>query len=327
MSINWPRFVELVRSPRRFTLTSHIRPDCDALGSELGMAAVLTALGKEVRIVNAHGIPPHLKFIDPDRKIQVLESDVAPALAADTDAILVLDTCAWVQLGGMAEVLKASSAVKLVLDHHVSHDDLGAERFIDSSAEATGRLVVDAADQLGVPLTAEMARPLFAALTTDTGWFRFNSTTGGTLHCAARLIEAGANPAQIYAQLYEQDSLARIQLTGLILGRTESHCDGRLVCTTATRDDFARTGALVSDTEDVVNLTLRVRGAEVALIFVEQPQGGTKVSIRSRSAFDCSALAEKFGGGGHRAAAGCVLPGGLADSQRLVLDEARARLR
>lgn len=327
MPLAWSRFVELVHASRRFVLTSHIRPDCDAMGSELGMAAVLEALGKEVRIINAHGIPPHLKFIDPLGKIQVLGTDVEPAQAADTDAVLVLDTCSWVQLGTMAEVLRSTRGVKFVLDHHVSHDDLGAELFIDPTAEATGRLVLDAADQLGVTLTAPMAQPLFAAITTDTGWFRFGSTTGVTLRSAARMVEAGAVPAQIYAQLYEQDSLARIQLMGRILTRTIRECDGRLVYTTAMRDDFAQTGALPSDTEDVVNMTLRVRGAEVAIIFVEQPQGGTKVSIRSRSAFDCTALAEKFGGGGHRAAAGCVLPGALAEAEQLVLDEARAALR
>ncbi len=326
MAIDWSRFVELVRGAQRFVLTSHVRPDCDALGSELGMAAALQSLGKQVRIVNAHGIPPHLKFIDPHGKIQVLGADIDAAQAADADAILVLDTCSWVQLGTMADVLRSSRAVKFVLDHHVSHDDLGAELFIDSTAEATGRLVVDAADQLGVPLSLDMARPLFAAVTTDTGWFRFSSTRPVTFRCAARLVEAGVEPAQVYAQLYEQDSLARIQLSGRILSRTVAEYDGRLVYTLATRDDFAVTGALPSDTEDVVNTTLRIRGTEVAIIFVELPQGGVKVSIRSRSAFDCTALAERFGGGGHRAAAGCVLAGALDEAQRLVLDAARALL-
>ena len=196
MPIDWPRFADIVRRHQRFVLTSHIRPDCDALGSELGMAGVLESLGKDVRIVNGQSTPPNLLFIDPRGRLEAIGVNVQPADLADREVLMVLDTSAWTQLGPMADVVRSTAAKKVVLDHHVSSDDLGAEMFKDTQAEATGRLVLQAAEQLGVPFTPEIATPLFAAIATDTGWFRFSSTTGDTMRAAGRLLDAGANPRE-----------------------------------------------------------------------------------------------------------------------------------
>jgi phosphoesterase RecJ-like protein len=327
MSINWSRFVEVVRSKQRFLLVSHIRPDCDALGSELGMAGILDALGKQVRIVNGQPTPPNYQFIDPQKRIKAINVDVQPAELADVEILMVLDTSAWAQLGPMADVVRASKSQKIVLDHHVSSDDLGAEQFKDVQAEATGRLVLQAAQQLGVKLTPEIATPLFAAIATDTGWFRFASTTGDTYRAGAALVDSGARPTAIYNSLYEQDSLARLNLMGRILARAKTELDGRLIHTAVAQDDFKATGALPPDTEDIINLTLNVRGTQVGVILVEQPGGDVKVSFRSRSQVDCSKLAEQFGGGGHKAAAGAFVKGPLAEAQTKVLDAARSVIR
>lgn len=327
MSIDWPRFTDLIRAHQRFLLTSHIRPDCDALGSELGMAGILEALGKQVRIVNAQAVPRNLRFIDPQRKIQVLGQDVQMADLEDVEVLMVLDTSAWAQLGDMGEVIRSTKAKKIIVDHHVSADDLGAEEFKNTTAEATGRIVIEAAQQLGVELTPEIATPLFAAVATDTGWFRFGSTTGDTFRYGGLLVDAGARPAEIYNALYEQDTLARLKLIGLTLARTESELDGRLVHTAILREDFEASGALPSDTEDVINMTLTVEGAEAAVILVEQPAGGFKISFRSRGKADCSQIAEKFGGGGHKAAAGAFIEGPFVDVQRQVLDAVREAMR
>jgi len=326
MAISWPRFVEIIRNHQRFLLTSHIRPDCDALGSELAMAGLLDALGKDVLIVNGQATPPNLAFVDPDRRIRTLGLDIQQDDLADIDVIIILDTSAWAQLGPMSDVIRDTRAKKIVLDHHVSADDLNAEPFKDTQAEATGRLVQQTARHLNVPLTAEIATALFAAIATDTGWFRFSSTTSETYQAVAELIDAGARPDQIYAQLYEQDTMGRVRLRGMILSRVESELDGRLVYTYVLRGDFEKTGALPSDTEDVINMTLAISGTEVAVIFVEQLSGGFKLSFRSRCAVDCSRLAEHFGGGGHKAAAGAFVPGTFDQVQPQVLDVVRAAM-
>ncbi len=221
MSIDWPEFVRIVSKNETFVLTSHIRPDCDALGSELGMAGVLDALGKKVRIVNGQATPPNIAFVDPAKRIETLGDGVTVEALRDTDVVMILDTSAWAQLGSMEQVVKTTRAVKIVVDHHLSSDDLGALPFKNTSAEATGRLVVEAAEHLGVTLTAEIAKPLFAAVATDTGWFRFGSATGDTYRLAGQLIDAGASPAELYGELYERDTAGRVRLRGEILARTK----------------------------------------------------------------------------------------------------------
>ncbi len=328
MPIDWPRLVEIIHRHERFVLTSHIRPDCDALGSELGMAGILELLGKQARIVNGQATPPNLQFIDPAGMLKALGVDVKPADLDDAEVLIVLDTSAWAQLGPMADVVRSSRALKLVIDHHVGEDDLGAELFKDVTAEATGRLIFQLAEQLGVKLTPTIAAPLFAAVATDTGWLRFGSTTGETFRVAGQLVDAGASPSVIYNQLYEQDTLARLQLRGRILARTKTEMAGRVAHTAALREDFDATGALPSDTEDVINATLAVAGTQVAVILVEQAAGGFKISFRSRTPrVDCNILASQFGGGGHKAAAGAFINAPFDVAHAKVLDAVRAALR
>lgn len=326
MTINWTAFGELVAKHERFLLISHMRPDCDALGSELGMAGLLDALGKDVRIVNPEPTPPNLAFIDPESRIEAIGVGVTLEDLADREVLMVLDTSAWAQLGDMASVIRALPAKKIILDHHMGEDDLGAELFKDRTAEATGRLVVDAAESLNVPLDAKMAMPLFAALSTDTGWFRFPSATASTYRCAAKLIQAGADPTYLYKALYEQDSLGRMRLRGVVLARIQSEVEGRLAHTFVRLTDFTETGAVSSDTEDLINLALSIVGTEVAVILVELPGEQFKVSFRSRCDVDCSQLARGFGGGGHKAAAGATLAGTFDEVQERVLDAVRAAM-
>lgn len=332
MSVDWPKFTEIVRRHQRFLLTSHIRPDADALGSELGMARLLRALGKEVVIVNGHATPPNLKFLDPAGEIRALGVDCTAETIPAYEVLIVLDTSAWAQLGPMADVVRTTRALKLVVDHHVSQDDLGAELFKDTTAEATGRLVTDAAQHLGVALTAEIAEPLFAAVATDTGWFRFSSTRGTTYRCAAQLAEAGARPDAIYKNLYEQDTLARLHLIGRVLAHAVPELGGRLVYSRVLREDFSATSALPTDTEDIINMMLSVSGTEVAVIGVEQASGATKFSFRSRAPstgaqVDCSRVAETFGGGGHRAAAGATIAELWSSASLKVLDAVRKAMK
>jgi phosphoesterase RecJ-like protein len=326
MGVNWKAFTNQISHYNTFVLISHIRPDCDALGSELGMAEVLRAVGKQVRIINAHRTPPALQFLDPAGNIEVLGDNV-DAEDISADCLMILDTSAWAQLGDMGDVIRSSRADKIVLDHHVGEDDIGATMYKDYQAEATGHLVVQAADALGVPLTRQIAMPLFAAVATDTGWFRFGSVTSETYRVISRLIDAGVVPCEVYSDLYERDTLGRLKLRGLILSRTTSELDGALMHTYVNKEDFEATGAEPSDTEDVINLTLAVAGAKAAVIFVGQLRGGYKLSFRSRCGMDCNQVARHFGGGGHKAAAGAFQEGSLEEVQQRVLTVVREAMR
>jgi phosphoesterase RecJ-like protein len=319
MPIDWRPFVDLVHRYDSFVLTSHVRPDCDAIGSELGLCYALRSLGHEARIVNADPVPPHIAFIDPSGDVEVLGRDVQPE-SVTPDVLVVLDTSAWTQLGPMAEVVRQSRARKVVIDHHASADDLGAEVFKNTAAEATGRLVLGAIEALAVAVTPQIATALFAAIATDTGWFRFASVTGDTLDAVAKLVRAGARPTAVFRELYEQNSVARLWLQGRILSNVKTELGGRLIYSMATPQDLAETGAEPTDTEDVVNRLLGVAGVEVGLLFLELGPRETKVSLRSRTAFDVCRVAERLGGGGHAAAAGVRYPGPLQEAVPAVVD-------
>jgi phosphoesterase RecJ-like protein len=325
MTIDWQPLVNLVNESDSFILTSHMRPDCDAIGSELGLTLALRSRGKEVRIVNGDPVPPHIAFIDPTNEVQVLGRDITDGELA-CQAFVVLDTSAWGQLGPMAEIVRRTDAKKVVIDHHVSEDDLGATMFKDTTSESTGRLVLQAIDALGIEIIREIAAPLFAAIATDTGWFRFASVSAETLAAASRLVAAGAQPHVVFAALYEQNSLARIRLQGRILTNVRSHLGGRLLSTAITQADLRAAEAEPTDTEDVINRLLGVAGVEVALLFLELGPQETKVSLRSRSSVDVREIAERLGGGGHRAAAGVRFPGPLIVAEPTVLDAVRAAM-
>jgi phosphoesterase RecJ-like protein len=317
-SIDWTPFVAMVRRHKRFLLTTHIRPDADGLGSMLALAEALQSLGKHVRMLISSTYPPRYFFLDPDRRIERFSP---PGDAwRDCDAIVVLDTATWNQLADFGPFLRSLDVAKAVIDHHVSHDNLGAARFVNTNVEATGRLVYEAIEALEAPLSETIADMLFAALAMDTGWFRHSNTTPATFALAEKLVRAGARPTLLYERLFEQNTLGRMKLSGLVLDRLQTSADGRIVWTELHRTDYERTGATPQDSEDLVNYTRSVKGAEVGLFFMEQPAGGVKISLRSRGLVDVAKLAERFGGGGHRLASGVTLQTSLEEARRIITD-------
>ncbi len=323
MNVDWGRFVEVINASRNVVLTSHIRPDCDALGSCLGMAGILKKLGKQVRIVCGQPVPPNLKFIDPDNQILCINEDIKAEDFADADLHMILDTSAWKQLGDMAEVIRDASYKKVIFDHHVGEDDIDAELFKNTTAEAAGRMVVEAAEHLGVELDESIATPLLAAIATDTGWFRFPSVTSTTFEIVSKLLGAGAVPAEVYGQLYERETVGRVRLRGTVLARIQMELDGKLAHTYIKPEDYEATGALPTDTEDLINLALEIEGTVFAVILVGQVDGGYKISFRSRCGVACNEVAKAFGGGGHKAAAGAFVDDELEAVSSAVLGHVR----
>jgi len=323
MPIDWSPFVDIVRRCRRFLLTTHVRPDPDGLGSQLGLAEILDGMGKDVRLVIASNWPPRYDFMDPDKRIRRFEPPGQEY--RDVEAVIVLDTGTWNQLGDFGPFLKTLACAKVVIDHHLSQDDLGAVRFVDTTSEATGRLVYDAVQALGRPLTPRAADHLFAAVATDTGWFRHPNTTPATFALAEKLQAAGARPTRLHEQIYERNTLGRMKLWARALERLRLVADGKVALTHITLDDYPATGAIPPDTEDIVNFARSV-ASEVGLFFAEQPAGGVKVSFRSREKVDVNKIAQQFGGGGHRLASGATLQATLAEAEQRVLAAVQSAL-
>ena len=327
MSIDWTPLADLIETHDRFLLTTHVRPDGDALGSEVGMAGLLRQRGKDVRVVNASPTPPRYDFLDPTGTFfEHFGTAVVPEALTDREVVIILDLSAWNQLGDMASYVRGFTGTKVVIDHHVSQDDLGAIFLKDTTAEATGTLVTRAFHALGGTLTPEVATGLLTAIAMDTGWFRHSNTKPSTLRTIAELIDAGAPIDGIYRQLFERNTLGRLKLMGEALVRMQTDMGGRIAHVAISRDDMLRTGAIPQDTEDLIDFTVSLRGVEVGLLFIEQARGGVKVSFRARTGLDCSRLAGQFGGGGHKAAAGATVMGPMADVVDRVLQAARQAL-
>jgi bifunctional oligoribonuclease and PAP phosphatase NrnA len=262
-------------------------------------------------------MPPRYRFLDPDRRVQHFRLPGEEFRHAE--AILVLDTGAWKQLEDMGSFLRSHKGPKAVLDHHLTQDDLGAQRFVDVTAEATGRLVFEAIHALGETLTPDSATALYVALAMDTGWFRHANAQASTFALAAELVRAGARPEILYDKLFENNTLGRLKLIGLVLGRLQVTNGAKVAYTEVRGSDYELTGATPQDSEDLVNYTRSIEGVEVGLLFMEQPRGGVKVSFRSRAAVDVARIAEQFGGGGHRLASGATIEASLDDAKTRVL--------
>ena len=324
MPVDWSPLVELLRRHDRPLLMTHIRPDADGLGAQLALAEGLRQLGKSPRVAIASKFPPRYTFLDPQRK--EVEDFRAPGDAFKTcDVAVVMDTGTWNQLGDFGDFLKASPIPRAVVDHHRTQDDLGGLQFVDITSESAGRLSYEIIRALGATITPRMANHLFMAVATDTGWFRHPNATHATFALAAELVAAGANPTDLYERLYEASSLARYQLLGVALERLQVRANGKIAFTEIYLSDYPATQSVPGDTEDLITYPRAVEGVDVALVFIEQADGGTKVSFRAR-ALDVSKIAERFGGGGHKLASGARTNLPLPETREAVIAAIEAEL-
>lgn len=290
---------ELAVPGRRFTVSTHRKPDGDAAGSMIALTRILRGLGHDVVMwhVEGPGLPEHLAWLlEPGEEVR------GGTIPDHGERVLVaLDAATSHRLTDDDPCLLGSLIINV--DHH--HDDpaWGDINLIDGGASSTAELVVRIADALGVGIDARVALPLYVGIVSDTGRFSYSSTGPGTHLAAARLVEAGVDPGQVYRRLYEGTPLGDLRLGGRAVAAARSHLDGRLVTTVITLDDARAAGG--TDTDGVVEVLRSARGAEVAAVIRQVADGEWRVSTRaSGEAFDVSAIAAVEGGGGHRAAAG-----------------------
>jgi len=292
-------------------LVTHRRPDGDALGALAAMSLMLSRGGVEPLPVLFDRFPRRYALLQPLARWHDWEAE-REVLCGECDAVVVLDTCTLTQLEPIAPFL-ARAPRTLVIDHHATHDPIGTRpgdlRLLNESASATCLIVADLCRAMHTPLDAPLATALFVGLATDCGWFRFSNTDARTLRLAAELLEAGADPSGIHQALYEQEPRAKLRLVARLLERLELHADGRLAVMYLRPEDFAATGADDTMTEDLVNEAARLAGTEATLLITQEAGNVVRVNFRSKRNLDVSALARRFGGGGHARAAGARLMG------------------
>ena len=323
--------VELINKSQNVLITTHIRPDGDACGSIVAMADSLTSLGKKVMPILLSPLPGWYQSLF-TQKPAILGEDVnieqlKEGFLAEFDLIMLVDVNSDSQLPKFADFLKQNEKPVIVLDHHMTGDGFGDIELIDTSAAATGLIVLELLKCAGWPITEKIAQALFVAISTDTGWFRFSNTDSRVYKSCAELIEAGANPAQIHHSLYQNFSFARVKHMSAMLNSLELHFDARYASQHLLQQDFEKSGAFYKDTENLIDECQQIGSVETAALFVELKDGRIKCSLRSRGDVSVLEIAQKFGGGGHTMAAGVHLQGPLEKAEQLIKAEIEKRLR
>ncbi len=322
---NFRKAVDLINKSGNILITTHTRPDGDACGCIAAMSDVLAGLGKKVKPLLLSEIPEWYEFLFAE-KVPVLGKDIKldhliEGRLGEFDLLIIVDTNSLSQLPEFEKFIKQIDKPVLIIDHHVTADGLGDVELVDSDAAATGLIVYDLLKFAKWSVTEKIAEALFVAVATDTGWFQFSNTNSRVYRSCAELIDAGANPKEIHHNLYENFSYQRFNLTLAMLNTLELHLDGRFATQHISQQDFQQTGAAYKDTENLINECQRISTVEAAALFVELKDGRIRCSLRSTGTVDVSKIAAKFGGGGHKMAAGTFLPGPLENAKKLILAE------
>ena len=318
MSAARSTFAEIGRALRdhqRFAVLSHVRPDGDALGSQLALALSLQALGKTVRVWNEDGILEKYSFL-PHAKLLTKP----PAAKEDVDLVVALDTAVQTRLGTALDAV-GSAKMMVNIDHHPSNPAYGDLVYVDPASPATGQILFELIADQKLPLTKEVAENLYVAISTDTGSFQYPNTTARTFEIAAELIRIGVDVGRVSQLLYENYPRRRIELLRELLGTMRFEGKGRVASFSLSLEMAKRLGVLPEDNEGLIDHLRAIRGVIVAVFFEELPDGKVRVSMRSKSEkADVCAICMRFGGGGHTLAAGARVRGTLAEVEKKVLE-------
>ena len=300
------RLVSHIRAGRRFLVSSHQRPDGDAIGSAVGFALALRELGKQAEVV-LDAVPPH--FLRPFPAVDQIR--VGTTVDETTDGSIIME-CSSLDRTGVSGLDRSPV---LNIDHHVGNTQYGTINWIDESAAACTELVFTLIERLGVVMTPNVATHLYLGLLTDTGSFRFSHITPRSFEIARRCVEAGANPQWIARTHYDSSTLGRVRIFGHVLHAMRLDASGRVALLTMTNADAAAMDATYDDTDGLINFPLSVKTIQAVVFLKEAGPDDWRVSLRSKGNVDVGAIARAHGGGGHTNAAGCSARGHLAAVQ------------
>ena len=318
MSEKFEQIGQALRENQRFAVLSHVRPDGDALGSQLALGLSLKQLGKDVRIWNEDGMLEKYSFL-PSANLLTKP----PADPEDVDVAIALDTAIQNRLGTALPAVR-SAKVWINIDHHPSNPGYGDLVQIDPKAPATGEILFELIKSEKLPIDAAIAENLYVAISTDTGSFQYPNTTARTLEIAAELIRAGVDVGRVSQLTYENYPRRRVELLRDLLGTMRFDANDRVASFSLSLATAKKLGVLPEDNEGLIDHLRAIRGVIIAVFFEELPDGKVRVSMRSKSEkVNVCAICEKFGGGGHVLAAGARVRGTLPEVEKKVLEEVR----
>jgi len=305
----------VLREQQRFAILSHVRPDGDALGSQLALALSLKELGKTVRVWNEDGMLEKYSFVPGANLLSK-----PPSVPEDVDVALALDTAIQNRLGNTLPAIRAAK-IWINIDHHPSNPGYGDIVYIDPTSPATGQIIFELIKSQNLPLTHQIAENLYVAISTDTGSFQYPNTTAHTFEIAAELVRAGVDVGRVSQELYENFPRRRSELLRELLATMRFEAGGRVASFSLSLNLARQLGVLPEDTEGLIDHLRAIRGVIVAVFFEELPDGKVRVSMRSKSEdVDVRTICQKFGGGGHILAAGARVRGTLPEVRAKILE-------
>lgn len=311
---------------KKVLVTTHARPDGDALGSTAALVLGLRTKGIAADILLQPKSPNKYAFVYGDAGLTYQSAD--PALPTDFslagyDAIVIVDTGTWSQLPGLRPHVEAFTGRKLVIDHHLTQENWADIKLVDTTAGAACEIIAELLQQWQIPLTKEFGEALYVGLVSDTGWFQYSNTRPYALRLAADLLELGVDADRLYQRLYNSERPQRILLQARAMQSLELLADNRVALMTIRRDDLLATDATTNDTEGLINIPLAVASVQASIVLSEplEPDGAIRCSFRSKGQLDVAAFAAHFGGGGHARAAGAKITGTLDAAKASVLEK------
>ncbi|HVR76302.1 MAG TPA: DHH family phosphoesterase [Planctomycetota bacterium] len=295
-----------LKGAQRILVATHLNPDGDALGSQVGLGLGLRALQKEVRIVASEVLPEKFEPLFLPGIIELVRDAGDLRGASPADFAVLLDTAERERTGVPPDAFFGAAPRSICLDHHIWRGEEAFDlQLVVTEAPSTGNLVLALLDLLEVPLTRDIAQALWIAVASDTGWFSFENTTPWALHDALRLAETGLELHPIHQRLHQDCPIARAHVLGAVLQGLESSFDGAFVWSFLDGSLLEREGLALSDLDGMIDHVKAIRGARIAALVVEVEPGSFKVSLRAPGRADVETIARRFGGGGHAKAAGC----------------------
>lgn len=295
---------KIVLDNNSFLITTHVNPDADAIGSEVAFYYLLKKLGKQAFIINHSSTPYNLEFFNKENIINKYDEALHKNIFNEVDVLVALDFNRVNRVVRMEKGFRDSKKIKICIDHHQDPENFVDESIIDIQACATGQIIFEFIKKTNiVSLDYEIAYPIYAAIMTDTGSFRFDRTTSEVHILISELLKLGINPEEVYDKIYDQSKFSKIKLLGRALESIQLSAENRLGYMILTQKDFEELDAVESDTENFVNYNLSIENVVLGILFIEL-SNGFKVSFRSKGDIPVNKLAAEFGGGGHTNAAG-----------------------
>jgi phosphoesterase RecJ-like protein len=304
------QIADAIRARQTFVICSHARPDGDAIGSSLAMAFALEHLGKHVTVVSRDPVPAPLQPFPGTSRIIVTDR-----VEQAYDAAIVMECSALERTG----VTGLDRSFVINIDHHQGNTLYGAVNWFDAGAAACAEMVFDVIVALGVPVSRDIATHLYVGILTDTGSFHYSAISPKTFDIARQLMEAGVDPTSVARTVFDSNTLGRLKLFGAVLSGIELEHDGRLAVMRVDHAMTAEAGGTYDDTEGLINLPLTVREIRASAFFKELTPNEYRVSLRSKGSIDVAAVAKRFGGGGHKNAAGCSVSGTYVEARQAVV--------